>query len=109
VKLCGLNYNDEWDAVPVFPGITVDIGRSHQSEEYSSAIEPDLELNLFHVAPVASTTVVFIKHSLRFRSTNSDSNDSTTPERLSVINWAMLTKSWFKVKLTGRFRAAVLK
>lgn len=38
VNLRGLNYNDEWDAVPVFPGTPVDIELSHQSEECSSAI-----------------------------------------------------------------------
>jgi hypothetical protein len=104
-----LHNNDEWDGVFVSPGIPVDIELSHQSDEYSSAIEPDLELNLFHVATVASTTLAFTKRSLRSRSTNSDSNDSTTPERLSVIDLAWFTKSSFKVKLTGRLRAAALK
>jgi hypothetical protein len=39
---------------------------------------------------------------------NSASSDSTTPERLSVIDLAWLTKSSFKVRLTGRLRAAAL-
>jgi hypothetical protein len=87
----------------------VDIKLRHQSDEYSSAIDPALSLNLFHAATVASTTFVFTSRSRLSRSTNSDSNDSTTAERLSVIDLAWLTKSVFKVKLTGRFRAAALK
>jgi hypothetical protein len=40
----------------VFPRIPVNVELGHQSDEYSSAIEPDFELNLFHAATVASTT-----------------------------------------------------
>jgi hypothetical protein len=109
IELRGLHHNDEWDGIPMFPGVAVDIKLRHQSDEYSSAIDPDLALNLFQAAIVASTTLVFTNLSRLSRSTKSDSNDSTTPERLSVIDLAWLTKSSFKVRLTGRFRAAVLK
>lgn len=56
---------------------------------------------------VASTTLVLSSRSRLSCSTNSDSNDSTTAERLSVIDLAWLTKSSFKVRCTGRFRAAL--
>jgi hypothetical protein len=108
VELRGLHHNDEWYGVLVSPGVAVDMKLRHQSDEYSSAIEPALALNLFHAAIVASTTLAFTSRSRLSRSTNSDSNDSTTPERLSVIDFAWLTKSSFSVRLTGRFRAAAL-
>jgi hypothetical protein len=66
----------------------MDVELSHQSDEYSSAMEPDLELNLFHAATVASTTWDFCDRSRRSLPTKSESNDSTTPERLSVIDFA---------------------
>ena len=53
------HHDDERDGVFVLPGIPVNVELGHQSEEYSSAIEPELELNLFHAATVASTTFAF--------------------------------------------------
>jgi hypothetical protein len=87
----------------------VDIKLRHQSDEYSSAIEPDLALNPFHAAIVVSTSLVLNNRSRLSRTTNSDNNDSTRPERLSVIDLARLTKFSFRVRLTGRFRTAALE
>src|SRR5579859_1798156 len=76
VELSGLHYDNQRDRVFVLPGIPVNVELGHQSDEYSSAIEPDLELNLFHVATVASTTFDFCNCSRRARLTNSESNPS---------------------------------
>src|SRR5258708_22305582 len=109
VKLRGLHHNHKWNGFLVPPGVPVDIKLSHQSDEYSSAIESDLELNLFHIATVVTSALVFSRRSLRSRPTNSASSDSTTAERLSVIDLAWFTRSSFKVRLTGRLRASALK
>jgi hypothetical protein len=109
IELSGLHYDDERDRIFVLPGIPMNVKLGHQSDEYSSAIEPDLELNLFHVATVASTAFDCCNRSRCTLLTNSESNPSTTPERLSVIDLAWLTKSSFKVRLTGRFLAPASK
>jgi hypothetical protein len=105
VELCRLNNQDEWNCVLVFSGVPVDIELSHQSEEYSSAIDPDLELNSFHILTVDSTALVFARLSLRSLARYPESSDSTTPDKLSVRLLACFTKSSFKVRLTGRLRA----
>src|ERR1700736_2335286 len=89
-------------------GIPVHIELSHQSEEYSSENEPILALKSFHTATVASMVFALAKRCFRSRSTKSERSDSTTPDRLSVIPFACCTKSSFKVRLTGRFRASKL-
>src|ERR1700735_4625959 len=109
VKLCGLHHDDEWNGFLVLPGVPVNIKLCHHSDDYSSAIEPESELNLFQAATVSSTTLAFAMRALFSRSTNSVSNDSTTPERLSVIAFAWLTSSSFKVRFPARWRAAAVK
>jgi hypothetical protein len=64
--------------------VPVDIDLGHQSDEYSSAIDPVLALNLFQAALVASTTLAILRFSRLSRSTNSVSDASTISERLSV-------------------------
>ena len=59
VELGGLHHDDERDGVLVFPFIAVDVELRHQSDEYSSAMEPEMELKSFHEATVASTTFDF--------------------------------------------------
>src|SRR5271165_3665577 len=107
IELGGLDYNDKRNRVLMFPCIPVDIELRHYSVEYSSAIDPDPELNLFHEATAARTASDFCNLSRRSRLTKSESSDSTTPERLSVKDFASLTKSSLRVKLTGRFLVAV--
>jgi hypothetical protein len=109
VELSGLHHDDERDRVLVLPGIPVNIELGHQRDEYSSAIEPDLELNSFHAVTAVSATFDFCNRSRFTLLTNSVSNPSTTPERLSVIDLAWLTRSSFKVRLTGRFLAVASK
>src|ERR1039457_6932882 len=69
IELRGLDHNDKRDRVFVFPGIAVDIELRHCSVVYSSAIDPDLELNLFQEATAASTAFDFCNRSRRSRLT----------------------------------------
>jgi len=103
----GLDYNNKRNRVLMFPCIPVDIELRHHNVEYSSAIEPDPELNLFREGTAACTASDLCNCSRRSRLTNSESSDSTTPETLSVSDFASFTKSSLRVKLTGRFLAAV--
>jgi hypothetical protein len=80
---------------------------THQSDEYSSLIDPDLELNSFHIFIADSTALAFSRRASSAPATKPDSSDSTTWDKLSVKAFACSTKSLFKVRLTGRLRAAV--
>jgi hypothetical protein len=105
IELCGLDDYDEWNGVFVRPTVAMDVELGHQSEEYSSAIDPDFALKSFHAFTVASTDLDFARRSWSAAATYANSRDSTTLDKLSVRFLALLTKSSFKVRLTGRFRA----
>lgn len=72
----------------MFTGIAVHMELPHYSVVYSSAIEPDLELNSFHETTAASTAFDLRKRSRCSRLTYSESSDSTTAGRLSVNDLA---------------------
>jgi len=58
---------------------------SHYSEEYSSANDPILALKLFQATTLVSSAFAFAIRRFCFRATNSQRNDSTTPDKLSVM------------------------
>ena len=67
VELRRLNIYDKRNAFLMNAGVTMDIKLSHQSDEYSSLIDPDFELKSFHAFTVDSTALDLAKRSSRAR------------------------------------------
>ena len=65
VELRRLDNHHEGNAVLVYAGIAVDIKLRHQSDEYSSLIDPACALNSFHNFTVDSTALDLVSRSSR--------------------------------------------
>src|ERR1700733_12135255 len=65
IELRRLDNHYERNAVLVIAGVAVDIKLRHQSDEYSSLIEPDFALKSFHNFTVDSTALCFARRSSR--------------------------------------------
>jgi hypothetical protein len=88
VELRRLDNHHERDAVFVIFCVPMGVELRHQSDEYSSLVEPDFALKSFHIFTVDSIALDRANCSSRTLAKWPESSDSTTCDKLSVKPFA---------------------